>query len=198
MVARYDRQGKSDGSAVRVNPRAGDAAAWRGDPPTIKVGLDGSVFVGWTAPAGPSSGRATTLYLSASRDGGRSFDAPVKVNNDSRPAVHGMHSLAVAADNRVHLAWLDERNARHAPPVGKAGGHHEEGNREVFMATCVSATVVKQLLHKHDYRRRKAQKRQATGEASHRDEQFLRITKLKAEYLASPNPVISMDTKKKR
>ncbi len=62
----------------------------------------------------------------------------------------------------------------------------------------VSATVVKQLLHKHDYRRRKAQKRQATGEASHRDEQFLRITKLKAEYLASPNPVISMDTKKKR
>jgi len=62
----------------------------------------------------------------------------------------------------------------------------------------VSVTVVKQLLLTHDYRRRKAQKRKATGESAHRDEQFLRIAELKAQYVASPNPVISMDTKKKR
>jgi hypothetical protein len=58
-------------------------------------------------------------------------------------------------------------------------------------------TVVKQLLLKHDYRRRKAQKREATGTVAHRDEQFLRIAELKASYLAAANPVISMDTKKK-
>ena len=61
----------------------------------------------------------------------------------------------------------------------------------------VSATVVKQLLHQHDYRRRKAQKREATGTVAHRDEQFLQIAKLKQDYLAGPNPVLSMDTKKK-
>ncbi len=62
----------------------------------------------------------------------------------------------------------------------------------------VSVTVVKQLLHQHDYRRRKAQKREPTGAVADRNEQFLRIAELKAEYLASPNPVLSMDTKKKR
>lgn len=62
----------------------------------------------------------------------------------------------------------------------------------------VSVTVVRQLLHKHDYRQRKAQKRAATGEVLDRDEQFQRIAELKAAYLASPNPIISMDTKKKR
>jgi hypothetical protein len=61
----------------------------------------------------------------------------------------------------------------------------------------VSATVVRQLLVKHDYRRRKAQKQEATGTTEHRNEQFLRIGELKTEYLAGPNPVLSMDTKKK-
>ena len=61
----------------------------------------------------------------------------------------------------------------------------------------VSATVVRQLLIKHNYRRRKAQKRAATGTTEHRDEQFQRIAELKQEYLAGPNPILSMDTKKK-
>lgn len=61
----------------------------------------------------------------------------------------------------------------------------------------VSVTVVRQLLHKHNYRQRKAQKRKATGEVEGRDQQFQRIAELKAAYLASPNPIISMDTKKK-
>lgn len=61
----------------------------------------------------------------------------------------------------------------------------------------VSATVVRQLLVKHNYRRRKAQKRETTGTTEHRDEQFQRIAELKTEYFAGPNPIISMDTKKK-
>lgn len=61
----------------------------------------------------------------------------------------------------------------------------------------VSVTVVKQLLVKHKYRRRKAQKRDATGTSEHRDEQFQRIAALKAAYLTGPNPVLSMDTKKR-
>lgn len=60
----------------------------------------------------------------------------------------------------------------------------------------LSVTVVRQLLLKHDYRRRKAQKRETTGTVTDRDEQFLRIAELKANYLAASNPVISMDTKK--
>ena len=62
----------------------------------------------------------------------------------------------------------------------------------------VSVTVVDQLLKKHDFRRRQAVKSVAGGRAENRDEQFQNIERLKGEYLANGNPVISMDTKKKK
>ena len=61
----------------------------------------------------------------------------------------------------------------------------------------VSVTVVDQLLKKHNYRQRKAQKRMATGEHPQRNQQFEKIEQLKQSYLKIGNPVLSMDTKKK-
>lgn len=61
----------------------------------------------------------------------------------------------------------------------------------------VSVTVVRQLLHKHNYRRRKAQKKQTMKMVKDKDAQFQNIARLKEEYQASGNPVISFDTKKK-
>lgn len=61
----------------------------------------------------------------------------------------------------------------------------------------VSVTVVDQLLFKHKFRKRKAVKTLATGSGEHRNEQFENIERLKEEYFAAGNPVISMDSKKK-
>lgn len=61
----------------------------------------------------------------------------------------------------------------------------------------VSVTVVDQLLEKYNYRKRKAQKRKATGEHTQRNQQFEKIEQLKKSYLEAGNPVLSMDTKKK-
>ena len=61
----------------------------------------------------------------------------------------------------------------------------------------VSKWVVRKLLKKHNYRRRKAQKRQTMKSVPHRNEQFENIARLIAEYEAAGNPVVSMDTKKK-
>jgi hypothetical protein len=61
----------------------------------------------------------------------------------------------------------------------------------------VSLNVIRQLLKKHDYRRRKAQKRLTKQHVLHRNEQFENILRLKADYEAADNPVISMDGKKK-
>ena len=61
----------------------------------------------------------------------------------------------------------------------------------------VSKTVVRKLLKKHDFRRRKAQKKQTLKSVPQRNEQFDRITALLAEYRAAGNPIISFDTKKK-
>lgn len=62
----------------------------------------------------------------------------------------------------------------------------------------VSKVVVYQLLKKHHYRRRKAQKKTSLKqEIKNRDEQFKNIARLKAEFKAAGNPIVSMDTKKK-
>ena len=61
----------------------------------------------------------------------------------------------------------------------------------------VSVTVVDQLLEKHNYRKRKAQKRLETGKHPQRPQQFENIERLKASYQTAGNPVLSMDTKKK-
>jgi hypothetical protein len=61
----------------------------------------------------------------------------------------------------------------------------------------VSTTVIHQLLKSHNYRRRKAQKKETMKQVPDRNEQFENIIKLTAEYNAAGNPVISVDTKKK-
>ncbi|HEY6801999.1 MAG TPA: sialidase family protein [Pyrinomonadaceae bacterium] len=139
LFARFNNN-QMQGSAIRVNPQPGAATAWRGDPPTISVAPDQTIFISWTAKVESESGHATDIYVSASRDKGTSFDAPVKVNDDKRPAVHGMHSLSVAKDGRLYVAWLDERNISPQPATDmkmKQGtsGHHMESNREVFIAS---------------------------------------------------------------
>jgi hypothetical protein len=136
LLAHLDHEGQPILAPVRVNPNAGEATAWRGDPPTLAVASDGTVYVGWTGRVEASGGHANDLYLSASRDGGKTFEQPVKVNDDEKKATHGMHSLAVTADNRVYVVWLDERNV--VMPAANEKGmkmEHMEANREVFFAT---------------------------------------------------------------
>jgi hypothetical protein len=136
LVQRFDANGKTSRNPVRVNPQSGEATAWRGDPPTLAVGTGGTLYVGWTKTVNSPTGHADDIYLSTSHDRGETFDAPVKVNDDQRPVVHGMHSLAVGADGRIYIAWLDERNAPPVPIPSSTAGHHQmEGNREVFQAT---------------------------------------------------------------
>lgn len=138
FVQKADAAGKLIGEKVRVDPQPGEAKAWRGDPPTVAFAPDGTMLVGWTRKSG-HDGSKTDLMLSASHDGGRTFDAPVKVNDDELPASHGMHSLAVDANGRIYLAWLDERNIKVQPHVMDMSGgemHHEaaEPNSEIFFA----------------------------------------------------------------
>lgn len=134
LLVQLDLEGQMKGAPVRVNRQAGEATAWRGDPPTVAVAMDGTVYVGWTARVA-AAGYANDLYLSVSRDGGKSFEPPVKVNDDGKKVAHAMHSLAVGADNRVYVVWLDERNVV-MPPAADKGKKmdHMEANREVFFA----------------------------------------------------------------
>ena len=68
---------------------------------------------------------------------------------------------------------------------------------EVEHGVCVSEIVIRQLLRKHDYRRRKAQKTKTAKTVENRNEQFENIAAQQADYRMTGNPIISMDTKKK-
>lgn len=133
MLARFDNEGAANGAPVRVNQQAGVATAWRGDPPSVAV-TGSSVYVLWTASVESEGKSGTDLYFSASHDAGKTFAAAVRVNDDKTPGAHGMHSLAVANDGRVYVAWLDERDVAAPKPSQLAGGHHMESNRELFVA----------------------------------------------------------------
>ncbi len=62
----------------------------------------------------------------------------------------------------------------------------------------ISTFVIRKLLKKLGYRRRKVQKRTTMkDEIKNRNEQFENINKLKIDYEATGQPIISMDTKKK-
>jgi hypothetical protein len=61
----------------------------------------------------------------------------------------------------------------------------------------VSRNIVRKLLKKHGYVKRKMAKSKPTGEFKERDRQFKKITRLRAKHERAGNPVISVDTKKK-
>ena len=61
----------------------------------------------------------------------------------------------------------------------------------------ISVTVVKKLLKKHKFVKRKAQKSAPIGKCENRNDQFEKIKLLKDNYLENGNPVLSGDTKKK-
>jgi hypothetical protein len=93
MLAHLDREGRAMRETVRVNGEAGEATAWRGDPPTVAVSSDGTIYVGWTARVAAQA-YANDLYLSVSRNGGNSFEPPVKVNDDEKKVAHAMPTIA--------------------------------------------------------------------------------------------------------
>ena len=61
----------------------------------------------------------------------------------------------------------------------------------------ISVNIVKKLLKKHGYVKRKALKKKATGQNKDRNQQFEIIIKKKLEYENNNNPIISIDAKKK-
>lgn len=73
----------------------------------------------------------------------------------------------------------------------------EIGEGLAVAGTAVSRVVVKALLRKHHYVRRKAQKAQALGQHPERNAQFEYIAQFKQTYGESENPIVSLDTKKK-
>ncbi len=95
---------------VRVNPEGLSVDSLH-QPPGLAPGPGGEVYVSWSsAKPVPEGGLfASDLRLSRSLDGGRTFENPLRVNED-RAISHSFEGLGVAPDGTVIVSWIDSRD----------------------------------------------------------------------------------------
>ena len=92
-------------STAWVNDDSGNAAQ---QEPTIAVDRSGTIYVAWTDYR--SGTTAPDIYASRSTNGGVSFGANVKINDDAGPVFQIQPSLA-ANGGKIAVAWADTRTA---------------------------------------------------------------------------------------
>ena len=155
-VNHSDDEGGQFSIPVPVN-RLPEAIAARGENrPRIAVDPAGRIHVSWTRTLpGPYAG---DIRYSRSLDGGRSFVAPVTINDDRRMIGHRFGALATGRQGRVFLAWSDKRDRADAKARGQTyrgaalyfaesrdGGASFGPNRKIADHTCECCRVAMDL-----------------------------------------------------
>ena len=83
-------------------------------PPKLAYASDGSLdalyVVGKVAPG--KRFPLGALRFARSPDGGKSWDPPVTVTDDSTFGSHNFHALHIARDGTIYAAWLDGRSGK--------------------------------------------------------------------------------------
>lgn len=117
LVSRSGDKGKTFGVAVKVNPEPEIIAADGENRPKLAFGLKGEIYVSWTRSLDkPFSGH---VRFARSVDGGKSFSAPLTVNDNMEIISHRFDALGVDRQGRIHLAWLDKRDLAAAEKKGE-------------------------------------------------------------------------------
>jgi hypothetical protein len=97
------------GERVRVSPpgMSGDSLH---QAPGLAAGPGGALYVTWASRRPKPEGGlfASDLQLSRSVDGGKTFEAPLRVTDDT-PTSHSFEGITVAVDGTVLIAWIETR-----------------------------------------------------------------------------------------
>jgi len=118
LVSSSDDAGRTFTPAVAVNREPERIAADGENRPKLAFGKNGEIYVSWTQSLDlPFSGH---VRFSRSLDHGRSFSAPLTVNDNADIISHRFDSLLVDGRDRVWLTWLDKRDASAARQRGEA------------------------------------------------------------------------------
>jgi hypothetical protein len=130
---------------VRVNP-AGLTVESLHHSPLLAAGPGGLLYVSWSSDRAKPAGAlfASDLRLSRSRDGGRSWEGHLRVNDD-RPVSHSFEGMAVTTDGTVVMSWIDSREGpeRAATWVARVldEGARAEPSARLDEETCVCCRV---------------------------------------------------------
>lgn len=116
QLSRSDDAGATWTAPVTAIDAGGNAKAGRQRGPRVAVGAGGLVIV--TAPLcfDPVQLKEkyprTEIWAAVSKDGGRTFGAPARVNEVAGKAAEGLHQLGIGPDGVGHVVWLDEREGK--------------------------------------------------------------------------------------
>lgn len=116
-LSRSDDRGRSFGVPVPVNAEAEHIAADGENRPKIIVTDNDRVYLSWVRSL--EQAFSGDVRFAASRDGGRTFSAPITVNDNRDVISHRFETLGVDARGRIHLVWLDKREQRVAEARGE-------------------------------------------------------------------------------
>jgi len=107
-LARFRDGQWSDAQTIVERPEV--AANWANFPSV--VASKGAIFVQWVQK---NSGghHAADVYVTSSRDNGKSWGKPILLHRDNTPTEHGFASLAALADGSAGVIWLDGRQMKH-------------------------------------------------------------------------------------
>jgi hypothetical protein len=132
------------GTPVRVNP-PGTSVDSLHQGPGMAVGPTGEIYLTWSSrrPVPVGGLFASDLLLSRSLDGGKTWDGPLRINDDV-PTAHSFEGVAVTPDGTVIVAWIETRDGKAATflaRVGDRGARVAETLRLDTGETCVCCRV---------------------------------------------------------
>jgi hypothetical protein len=117
LVSHSADQGKHFSAAVKVNRQPEHISASGETRPKILPANNGNIYISWTQSL--ETPYAGNIRFSRSLDGGKSFSAPITVNDNLDPITHRFEAMGVNARGQIYLAWLDKRDAVLAKSKGE-------------------------------------------------------------------------------
>ena len=120
--------GRTFGAPVQVNTVAGEGRLGGELPPRVSLarrsggaaGADPEIVVLWNA-----RGTVTSIKMSTSRDGGKTFGAPIALSSSEAAGDRGWPALTVDGRGTPHAIWVDHRGLADARREG--GTMHTHG-----------------------------------------------------------------------
>ena len=109
MVSHSEDQGKRFSPAVKVNPQPEFISANGETRPKIVLAKNGNIYISYTQSL--DTPYAGNIRFSRSLDGGKSFSAPITVNDNIDPITHRFEAMGINKRGQIYLAWLDKRDA---------------------------------------------------------------------------------------